>query len=91
MAPIKKKYIFRLIRRFPGFHKHTYRWYLKFTNLPKCIYEYLLQSGFKPKCAGKILNIIHNYLLTYSLTQLLTPWCSVLLDNLTGFELVFVQ
>ena len=34
------------------------------------------------------LMICFNYLLTYSLTYLLTPWCRVLLEKLTGLQLV---
>jgi hypothetical protein len=35
-----------------------------------------------------IIPMILNYILTYLLTYLLTPWSRVLLDKLTGFQLV---
>ena len=35
-----------------------------------------------------LLTYLFTYLLTYLITYLLTPWCSVLLEKLTGLQLV---
>ena len=41
---------------------------------------------FSPKPRTPFTNIVH--ILTYLLTYLLTPWCRVLLEKLTGLQLV---
>ena len=43
---------------------------------------------FEPPCISYLLTYLLNYLFTYLLTYLLTPWSRVLLEKLTGFQLV---
>jgi len=55
----------------------TYPLVFKFLKIEDCI-----------QCAAKYFITTYNLKTTYLLTYLLTPWCRVLLEKLTGLQLV---
>ena len=62
---------------------------LRVKNLdPKVVLSFLQPCGLMPRHSVELQRDSSLPLFTYLLTYLLTPWCRVLLDKLTGLQLV---
>jgi len=66
-----------LIQTYTASHKKNQN--LNTTSVPSFLYEFYGIRWYSYPCT---------YLLAYLLTYLLTPWCRVLLEKLTGLQLV---
>ena len=66
----------------------TYLFTYLLTHLLTCFLTYLLIYSLTYLLTSYLLTHLLTYLLAYSLTYLLTPWCRVLLEKLTGSQLV---